>query len=31
MLWEKGEVEIKLEVAHRSFLHMEVSSGQKRR
>lgn len=31
VLWEEGEVEIKLEAAHRSFLHMEVRSGLGRR
>lgn len=27
VMWEEGEVDIKLEVAHRSFLHMEIRSG----
>lgn len=31
VLWEEGDVEIKLEVAHRSFLHMEVKSDLGRR
>lgn len=31
VLWEEGEVEVKLEEAHRSFLHMVIRLGTKRR